>query len=105
MSLSHQSRLKGEACKVRFHLRFLLSSLPAALEQFAADRPIPVLHQEQARKQTNMDAVRYSTTAAADNDDAAAACTEIMLPRIVVSQFNPSFRHLMTGCDLYRSEI
>lgn len=35
---------------------------------------ILALHHEQARKQTNMDAVRYSSAAAAD------ACAEIMLP-------------------------
>lgn len=40
--------------------------------KITADDPSPALHQEQARKRTNMDAVRYSRAA----DD---ACTEITL--------------------------
>lgn len=67
---AHQSRLKGEP-EIRFRHLFFLETLPLALENYCW-RSIPVLHQEQARKQTNMDAVRYSRAA----DD---ACTEIML--------------------------
>lgn len=68
---AHQSRLKGEPerCMSIVYFPSRRCSLPLKI---TADGSIPVLRQEQARKQTNMDAVRYSFAA-------ADACTEIML--------------------------
>lgn len=56
---------------VHFQDLFYLHTLALALENYCW-QSIPVLHHEQARKQTNMDAVRYSSAT-------ADAGTEIML--------------------------
>lgn len=68
---AHQSQLKGEPerCMSIVYLPSRRCPLPLKI---TADGSIPVLRQEQAGKQTNMDAVRYSFAA-------ADACTEIML--------------------------